>query len=556
MARGYKKHPLELFAHELMAAFADGSLSPDEHFENQLAFAKYIDAYLHAFYEFAESPSKMRERGESECGDFGFPGQVLENGSRPGDAASFVPVGFKDVFAVKNFKATAGSKILENYRPPFDSTIVARVRDAGNYIVGKTSLDEFAMGSSNETSAYGPCFNPFDLGRVPGGSSGGGAVSVAACQAAAGWGTDTGGSVRQPAALCGVAGYKPTYGLLSRFGIIAYASSLDTPSIFSRCALDAALMMNAVCFPDAYDSTCSVPSPHPDFVSESEPGRAKKPKLAIIKELSGKEFLHPGVAERFYAAIDALARDGADIEEVSFPLWNITLPAYYIITTAECSSNLARYDGIRFGPAGHEDGRLLDMYLARRGGESGFGAETKRRILLGTFVLSAGYFDAYYNKARALRRAIQAEVASLTEKYDALVLPTSPEPAFKLGERLDDPVKMYMSDIATVIANLAGACAISLPCGTCEADGGNRGERGEISDAARTAGVKEEWLADCRGANGKIELPVGFQMICGRYADAKLLGLARRFEEATGLGYETPPFVAKRLAEFDAAREL
>lgn len=555
MARGNNKHPLELFAHELMAAFASGGLSPDEHFENQLAFAKYIDEYLHAFYELAESLSEKRDRGESECTDVGFAGQIPVNSMRPGGALSYSPVSFKDVFAVKNFKATAGSRILENYRPPFDSTIVARVREAGNYVAGKTSLDEFAMGSSNETSAYGPCFNPFDLGRVPGGSSGGGAVSVAACQAAAGWGTDTGGSVRQPAALCGVVGFKPTYGLLSRFGIIAYASSLDTPSIFSRCALDAALMMNGVCFPDEYDSTCRVPSPLPDFVDESEPDRIRKPKLAIIKELSGKNFLHPGVAERFYAAVDALARDGAEIEEVSFPLWNITLPAYYIITTAECSSNLARYDGVRFGPAGGDGGGLMDMYLARRGGEHGFGAETKRRILLGTYVLSAGYFDAYYNKARAIRRAIQTEVAALTEKYDALILPTSPEPAFKLGERLDDPVKMYMSDIATVIANLAGACAISLPCGTCDSDGGSNGpENGELSDAARAAGVKEEWLADCRGADGKIKLPVGFQMVCGRYADTKLLSLARRFEEATGLEYETPPFVAKRLAEFGGAR--
>jgi aspartyl-tRNA(Asn)/glutamyl-tRNA(Gln) amidotransferase subunit A len=542
-----------------MELLKNGDIDGDALFAEQLKFAKKADEHLKAFYEFAdsrveiaESSHRANEAGSTHAG--GFAGQVSDSAVSERERLEGVPVSVKDIFTVRGFAATAGSRILKGYRPSYDATVVARTIAAGNRVVGKTSLDEFAMGSSTETSAYGASFNPWDIGRVPGGSSGGGAVSVAACQSFVGWGTDTGGSVRLPASLCGIVGYKPSYGLLSRFGIVAYVSSLDSPSLFARCALDCALTMNAVCYPDRYDSTLTVPDPVPDFVTASDPDRVERPRIGVLREFVEGGLLDSRVAERFHSALDKLRAAGAQIEFVSFPLWDITLPAYYIITTAECSSNLARYDGVRFGATAPADDGLLAMYLSRRGGVDGFGAETKRRILLGTYVLSAGYFDAYYNKARALRRAVADEIARLTREFDALALPTTLDPAFKLGERMDDPVKMYMSDIATVIANLAGTCAVSMPCGTVvERDT-------ELSPAARKLGVTEEAQAMCRssrsdddtassgehaGTAGEIRLPVGFQLIGSRLKDDRLLAMARWFERATGLGYEMPECVGR-----------
>ncbi|MEP0815418.1 MAG: Asp-tRNA(Asn)/Glu-tRNA(Gln) amidotransferase subunit GatA [bacterium] len=546
------RNALTISASELMARIAAGEIDPVEHLRTQCEFARRMDEYLNAFIELPESPEPeietVQSRTNGDGGSGAFAGQADPEMLRGRRHLTGVPVSVKDIFTARGFCATAGSPILEGYRPPYDATVVARTRAAGNFVVGKTNLDEFAMGSSTETSAYGACRNPWDLGRVPGGSSGGGAASVAACQAAIGWGTDTGGSVRQPAALCGVVGYKPTYGLLSRFGLIAYASSLDSPSIFAKCALDVALLLNAVCYPDALDSTCSVPSPVPDFVAESDPVYAKKPRIGVIKELTDTKLLHSGVAVQLWSAIERMKSAGAEITEISFPMWDITLPAYYIMTTAECSSNLARFDGVRYGPDGHTDKGLMAMYLSRRGGERGFGEETKRRILLGTYVLSAGYHDAYYNKARALRRAITAEVARLCGEYDALVCPTTLDPAFQIGERMEDPVQMYMSDIATVIANLAGTCAISLPCGLVPAKRSIMAREDPLSKDAIAIGVTPELQNLCRNDKGEIELPVGFQMIGARYRDAKLLSLARWFEETTGYGYKIPPIALKMLA--------
>jgi len=546
------RHPLSLTAHELMDKFGSGELAPDDRARDQLDFAREMDKILRAFYEIAPSPTNQKEADEpgSGMGDkspsshsrAGFDGQIDERMTVGREILKNIPVSFKDIFTVKGFHATAGSKILSGYRPPYDATVAARTRAAGNFIVGKTSLDEFAMGSSNETSAYGPCFNPWDIGRVPGGSSGGGAVSVAACQSVVGWGTDTGGSVRLPASFCGIAGYKPSYGLLSRFGLIAYVSSMDSPSIFARDTLDIALAMNTVCYGDSYDATVNVPEPVPDFVRESDPNQIGKPRLAVIKELTSEKILDPRVAGRFYSVVDSLRKAGAIIEETSFPLWELALPAYYIITTAECSSNLARFDGVRYGPGGHTESALLDMYFARRGGPDGFGPETKRRILLGTYVLSAGYFDAYYNKARALRKMVESGIAELMKKYDGLIFPTAPDPAFKLGERMDDPVKMYMSDIATVAANLAGVCAISLPCGTVESADSS------LTDDAKSAGITREMVDECCDDDGEIRLPVGLQIMGARYGDAKLLALARWFERVTGLGYEIPPLIKRKLS--------
>ncbi len=526
-------------AYSVMEMIKEGLIDKDELFKTQIVYANKIDKYVKAFYEIAGGACDGCSNANDDDREFGD--QVDDSANECRSALRNIPVSIKDIFNVRGFCATAGSKILEGYRPPYDSTVAARSKALGNRVVGKTSLDEFAMGSSNETSAYGPCFNPWDLGRVPGGSSGGGAVSVASCQSFVGWGTDTGGSVRQPAALCGVVGFKPSYGLVSRFGLIAYASSLDTPSTFTRNALDAALAMNAVCYPDRYDATVCVPEPLPDFVSESDPVTVANPRFAIVKELVSEELLDKRVAARFYATVDALKRAGAVVEEVNFPLANLTLPAYYIITTAECSSNLARFDGIRYGAASDASIGLLEMYFNRRGGMNGFGAETKRRILLGTYVLSSGYFDAYYNKARALRRAITGEVAKLMLTYDALILPTSPDPAFKFGERMDDPVKMYMSDIATVIANLAGTCAISLPCGSVPDNDSS------LSVMAHKYGITDEMQAFCKDDSATINLPVGFQMIGKRYSDVELLKNARWYEQVTGYSYEMPPLIARML---------
>ncbi|HEY6184047.1 MAG TPA: Asp-tRNA(Asn)/Glu-tRNA(Gln) amidotransferase subunit GatA [Terriglobales bacterium] len=371
-----------------------------------------------------------------------------------------VPVAIKDVLVTRGVRTTAGSKILGNYIPPYDCTAVARLESAGAVMLGKVNCDEFAMGSSNENSAWKPVHNPRDLTRVPGGSSGGSAAAVAADMAVVALGTDTGGSIRQPASLCGVYGMKPTYGRVSRYGLIAFASSLDHVGPLAKTTKDAALVLRTMAGRDPMDST-SADIPVPDYVAELE-----KPihgmKIGVAKEYLG-EGLDPEVRKSVEAAIQKLAGLGCEIVQVSLPHTEYAIPTYYLIATAEASANLARFDGVRYGHRAHGVRTLSEMY--RRTRDEGFGAEVKRRIMLGTYALSAGYYDAYYLKAQRVRTLLTRDFEEAFKKVDAIVAPTSPTPAFKLGEKVDDPLAMYLADIYTVTANLAGIPGISIPCG-------------------------------------------------------------------------------------------
>jgi len=410
-----------------------------------------------------------------------------------------VPVGLKDLVTVRGGQCTAGSRILEGYLAPFDAHITERLRDAGAVILGKLNMDEFAMGSSTEHSAYGPTANPWDLGRVPGGSSGGSAASVAAYHVPLAIGTDTGGSVRQPAALCGIVGLKPTYGRVSRYGIVAFASSLDQVGPFGRDTRDAALLLHAVAGRDERDST-SAPIPVPGELltlpaSDDEAAAALRGvRLGLPREyfVAGME---PGVEARVREAVAALEAAGAEIVDVSLPHTDYGLAAYYIVAPAEASANLARYDGIRYGHAVRE-GDVLADYLATRG--TGFGAEVKLRIMLGTYALSAGYYDAYYVKAQKVRTLIKGDFdAVFGSGIDALVAPTSPSVAWPFGAKMDDPVAMYLTDACTLPVNMAGLPGISVPCGLSEG------------------------------------LPVGLQLIGPAWTEARLFALARAYEGIT-----------------------
>jgi aspartyl-tRNA(Asn)/glutamyl-tRNA(Gln) amidotransferase subunit A len=373
-----------------------------------------------------------------------------------------IPVALKDVFATEGVRTTCGSRILETYVPPYDSTAWARLARAGTVLLGKTNCDEFAMGSSNENSAFGPVRNPWDLDRVPGGSSGGSAAAVASGEAVWGLGTDTGGSVRQPAALSGVVGFKPTYGLISRFGLIAFASSLDTVSTFTRSVTDAAVMVSALAGRDRRDATSLHTEPRDltDGIDEGVRGL----RIGVIAEAFG-EGVEPGVRRSVRAAVDRLEGLGARVGEVSLPHAEYALSAYYLIAPSEASSNLARYDGVRYGlRLGGSDS--IEMMTRTRG--AGFGPEVKRRIMLGTYALSAGYYEAYYGQAQKVRTLIIRDYERAFESFDAVVSPTSPTTAFEIGERADDPLAMYLSDVLTIPANLAGVPAISIPCGLDE----------------------------------------------------------------------------------------
>ncbi len=410
-----------------------------------------------------------------------------------------VPVGLKDLVSVRGGQCTAGSRILAGYVAPYDAHITERLRDAGAVILGKLNMDEFAMGSSTEHSAYGPTANPWDLGRVPGGSSGGSAASVAAGHVPLSIGTDTGGSIRQPAAMTGIVGLKPTYGRVSRYGIVAFASSLDQVGPLARNVRDAAMLLHAVAGRDERDST-SAPLPVPQALlhlpssDDEAAGHVRGLRLGLPREyfVAGME---PGVEARVREAVAALAAAGAEIVDVSLPHTDYGLATYYIVAPAEASANLARYDGIRFGHAVH-DGDVLANYLATRG--SGFGPEVKRRIMLGTYALSAGYYDAYYLKAQKVRTLIKADFdAAFGAGIDALVAPTSPFVAWQFGARLEDPVAMYLSDACTLPVNMAGLPGISIPAGL--ADG----------------------------------LPVGLQLIGPAWSELALFRLARAYEAIT-----------------------
>jgi len=375
-----------------------------------------------------------------------------------------VPIGIKDVLAMQGVPATAGSLILKGYRPPYDATAVARLEAAGAVLLGKLNCDEFAMGSSNENSAYGPVRNPRALDRVPGGSSGGSAAAVAANFAVATLGTDTGGSIRQPAAFCGVVGVLPTYGRVSRYGLIAFASSLDRVGPFAKSVKDAATVLQVLAGQDALDATSS-DRPVDDYV-----GLMTKPveglRIGVPKEYFG-EGLDPEIRAAIEGTLDGLKTAGCVIKPVSLPHTKYAIPTYYVIATAEASSNLSRFDGVRFGLRDAEAKTLSEMFRKTR--DAGFGAEVKRRILLGTYALSAGYYDAYYRKAQQVRTLLTRDFLTAFLEVDAIVAPVTPTPAFKLGEKTDDPVKMYLEDIYSVAASLAGVCGISVPCGETKA---------------------------------------------------------------------------------------
>jgi aspartyl-tRNA(Asn)/glutamyl-tRNA(Gln) amidotransferase subunit A len=409
-------------------------------------------------------------------------------------ALTGIPLAIKDVITVEGVETTCGSKILSGYIPPYQSTVVSRLRAAGAVILGKTNTDEFAMGSSTENSAYFTTRNPWDLNRVPGGSSGGSAAAVAAGECLGALGSDTGGSVRQPAALCGVVGLKPTYGRVSRYGLVAFASSLDQIGPLAKDVTDAALLLAAIAGHDPHDST-SVDAPVPDYAGALRPsGDLRGLRVGVPREyfVAG---MQPEVEAAVRAGVTQLAELGAEVREISLPHTDLALPVYYLIAPAEASANLARYDGIRYGLSVPGE-TLWETYRRTRG--EGFGPEVKRRIMLGTYALSAGYYDAYYLKAQQVRTLIKQDFEQALCAVDVIACPTTPTTAFRIGEKADDPLGMYLSDIFTLSLNLAGICGLSMPCGF---------------DAAG--------------------LPIGLQLIAGAFDEETLLGMAYAYEQAT-----------------------
>ena len=383
-----------------------------------------------------------------------------------------VPLALKDVFTTVDMPTTCGSKILEGWRPPYDATVTRRLRDAGIIILGKTNLDEFAMGSSTENSAYGPTRNPWDLSRIPGGSGGGSSASLASFQAPLAIGTDTGGSIRQPAAVTGTVGVKPTYGGVSRYGLVACASSLDQGGPCARTVQDAALLHAVIAGNDPMDST-SIDKPVPDIVGAARRGAdgdLSGVRVGVVKEFGGEGY-QSGVLARFSDAVELLAKLGAEVVEVSCPHFEYALPAYYLILPSEVSSNLARFDAMRYGLRVGDDGvRSAEEVMSLTRGK-GFGAEAKRRIMLGTYALSSGYYDAYYGQAQKVRTLVSRDFDAAFSQVDVLVSPTTPTTAFPIGERVDDPLAMYMADLCTIPSNLAGNASASFPCGLADVDG-------------------------------------------------------------------------------------
>ncbi|HLJ15922.1 MAG TPA: Asp-tRNA(Asn)/Glu-tRNA(Gln) amidotransferase subunit GatA [Bryobacteraceae bacterium] len=413
----------------------------------------------------------------------------LASGEDAGPLAG-VPIAVKDVIVTKGLRTTCGSKLLEHYIPPYDATAVVRLEQAGGVILGKTNCDEFAMGSSNENSAFGPVRNPAALDRVPGGSSGGSAAVVAQRTAVVSLGSDTGGSIRQPASFCGVVGVTPTYGRVSRYGLVAFASSLDHIGPFGRNVRDAALLLQTIAGHDEMDSTSAF-APVPDYITELD-SEVKGIRIGLPREYF--KDLASETGDRIAAAIEVLKKQGCQFREISLPTTDYAIACYYIICTAEASSNLARYDGVRYTTRVNQD-TLIDMYRSTRG--QGFGAECKRRIMLGTYVLSAGYYDAYYLKAQKIRALIAQDFSRAFTEVDAIVAPVSPFPAFKIGEKIDDPLEMYLSDIYTITGDLAGIPCMSVPCGT-------------------TSGG----------------LPVGMQILTKHFNEAAMFRLAAAYEKA------------------------
>jgi len=443
---------LERTARAIRDDIAAGRLSAVEVCRDSLERIEQLNPSLNAFNHVA------RDRALARAADVD---RARASGGALGPLAG-VPVALKDNLCVRGMRTTASSRILDTFVPPYDATVVRRLETAGAIIVGKTNCDEFAMGSSNENSAYGPVRNPWAVDRTPGGSSGGSAVAVASRSAAVALGSDTGGSIRQPASFCGVVGLKPTYGRVSRYGLIAFASSLDQIGPLARTASDAALMLEVLAGPDPCDSTAS-PQPVPDFTAALT-GEIKGLRVGVPRGFV-TDGVSEGVRRAFDEALDTLRREGASLVDVELPHARYAIPVYYLVATAEASSNLARYDGVRYGyraAAGGNAG-VKEMYSRTR--DEGFGPEVKRRIMLGTYVLSAGYYDAFYLKAQQVRTLLRQDYDAAFEKVDVVAMPTSPTPPFRLGEKTDDPLQMYLADVFTVSANLAGLPAISVPCG-------------------------------------------------------------------------------------------
>jgi aspartyl-tRNA(Asn)/glutamyl-tRNA(Gln) amidotransferase subunit A len=398
--------------------------------------------------------------------------ESLARGEEPASPLAGVPLALKDVFTTIDMPTTCGSRILQGWRPPYDATVTRRLREAGVVIVGKTNMDEFAMGSSTENSAYGPTRNPWDLERVPGGSGGGSAAAVAAFEVPLAVGTDTGGSIRQPSAVTGTVGVKPTYGGVSRYGLVAFSSSLDQGGPVARTVLDAALLHEVIGGPDPLDST-SIDAPVPPVVRAAHAGASGDlagVRIGVVSQFRGEGY-QPGVLRTFETATGRLRELGARIVEVSCPSFDYALPAYYLIAPSECSSNLARFDGMRYGLRVGDDGTRTAEEVMALTREAGFGPEVKRRIMLGTYALSAGYYEAYYGQAQKVRTLIIRAFAAAFEQVDVLISPTTPTTAFRIGERVDDPLAMYLSDLCTIPSNLAGNAALSVPAGLSPDDG-------------------------------------------------------------------------------------
>ncbi|TXK17077.1 Asp-tRNA(Asn)/Glu-tRNA(Gln) amidotransferase subunit GatA [Homoserinibacter sp. GY 40078] len=449
-------------ASELAALLDGGEVSSVEITRAHLDRIAAVDGDVHAFLHVNEKAIETAEAVDA----------ARAAGTASGLAG--VPVAIKDVLCTLDMPSTSGSKILEGWVPPYDATVVARMRRAGLVPLGKTNMDEFAMGSSTEHSAYGNTHNPWDLTRIPGGSGGGSAAALAAFEAPLALGSDTGGSIRQPASVTGTVGMKPTYGGVSRYGAIALASSLDQVGPVTRTVLDAGLLHDVIGGHDPHDST-SIPDAWPSFADAARAGRregsVKGLRVGVVSELAGGEGFQPGVVERFQESLALLEEAGAEIVEVSAPSFQYAIAAYYLILPAEASSNLAKFDSVRFGLRVTPDGQptVEDVMSATR--EAGFGDEVKRRIILGTYALSAGYYDAYYGSAQKVRTLIQRDFAAAFEKADVLATPSAPTTAFPLGSKVDDPLAMYLNDLTTIPANLAGVPGISLPSGLASEDG-------------------------------------------------------------------------------------
>ncbi|HXT62197.1 MAG TPA: Asp-tRNA(Asn)/Glu-tRNA(Gln) amidotransferase subunit GatA [Pyrinomonadaceae bacterium] len=434
-----------------------GETSARAQAETAVSAAEKLNDELNAFLEI-DRPGALKRAAATD--------QKINAGETPAlPRLSGIPIAIKDNICVRGLQTSCGSRILGPYKPPYNATAIDRLLDAGVVIIGKTNCDEFAMGSSNENSAFGPVKNPWDPSRVPGGSSGGSAAAVAAGIVPVALGSDTGGSVRQPASLCGVIGVKPTYGRVSRYGLVAFGSSLDQIGVFAQTAADAAVVLQVIAGRDPHDAT-TADVPVPNYIGETEKNVAGL-RLGVSRTLLG-EGLDSEVRASVEKAIDAYRALGAEIVDVDLPHAKYAIAVYYIIATAEASSNLARYDGVRYGFRAEEAPALREMYRKTR--DEGFGPEVKRRIMLGTYVLSAGYYDAYYLKAQQVRTLIKNDFAAAFAQCDAVLTPTAPSPAFRFGEKVDDPLAMYLNDIYTVTANLAGIPGISVPCGV-SADG-------------------------------------------------------------------------------------